>query len=186
MFSPFDRSGKPQTILTGNTSSARVSGSDSDPWMGLWPSPPFPHHHLFANFSTERVPDCHSPRHLLKGEFITIHPSKPEDISQEFTPSLPAWIVLLSMNGLCLSSQPGKRSTTNPMTRVLSTDDSVLQRKTLSMPVQDDEHEFDTANNDRGGLKKIQANPPECLLLDMLMPEIDGMQILETLQAQEI
>jgi CheY-like chemotaxis protein len=72
------------------------------------------------------------------------------------------------------------------MSRVLITDDSVLQRKTLSAIVQDEGHEVDTANNGREALEKIQANPPDCLLLDMLMPEVDGIQVLETLQSQGI
>jgi CheY-like chemotaxis protein len=79
-----------------------------------------------------------------------------------------------------------KRRTTIPMSRILITDDSLLQRKTLSAIVQDEGHEVDTANNGREALEKIQANPPDCLLLDMLMPEIDGIQVLETLQSQRM
>jgi CheY-like chemotaxis protein len=70
------------------------------------------------------------------------------------------------------------------MSRVLITDDSLLQRKTLSAIVQDEGHEVETANNGRDALEKIQINPPDCLLLDMLMPEMDGMQVLETLHSQ--
>lgn len=70
------------------------------------------------------------------------------------------------------------------MSRVLITDDSLLQRKTLSAIVQDEGHEVETANNGREALEKIQTNPPDCLLLDMLMPEMDGMQVLEILHSQ--
>jgi len=70
------------------------------------------------------------------------------------------------------------------MSRVLITDDSLLQRKTLSAIVTDAGHEVDTACNGKEALEKIQANPPECLVLDMLMPIMDGVQVLEQLETQ--
>lgn len=72
------------------------------------------------------------------------------------------------------------------MSRVLITDDSLLQRKTLSAIVTDVGHEVDTACNGQEALGKIQTNPPDCLLLDMLMPVMDGVQVLEALQARNI
>ncbi len=72
------------------------------------------------------------------------------------------------------------------MNRVLITDDSLLQRKTLSAIVADGGYEVDTACNGQEALEKIQANPPDCLMLDMLMPVMDGIQVLETLEAQGV
>ncbi len=72
------------------------------------------------------------------------------------------------------------------MSRILITDDSLLQRKTLSAIVVDAGHEVDTACNGQEALDKIQANPPDCLLLDMLMPVMDGIQVLEGLESQGI
>lgn len=71
------------------------------------------------------------------------------------------------------------------MSRILITDDSLLQRKTLSAIVQDEGHTVETATNGREALEIIRANPPDCLLLDMLMPEVDGIQVLETLKAND-
>ena len=70
------------------------------------------------------------------------------------------------------------------MSRVLIADDSLLQRKTLSAIVADIGYEVDTACNGQESLEKIQAHPPDCLLLDMLMPVMDGVQVLETLKSQ--
>lgn len=70
------------------------------------------------------------------------------------------------------------------MSRVLITDDSLLQRRTLSAIVADIGHEVDTACNGQEALEKIQANPPDCLLLDLLMPVMDGVQVLEQLKSQ--
>jgi CheY-like chemotaxis protein len=72
------------------------------------------------------------------------------------------------------------------MSRILITDDSLLQRRTLSAIVAEGGHEVDTASNGQEALEKIKANPPDCLLLDMLMPVMDGVQVLETLEAQGV
>lgn len=72
------------------------------------------------------------------------------------------------------------------MSRVLITDDSLLQRRTLAAIVTDMGHEVDTACNGQEALQKIQAAPPDCLLLDMLMPVMDGVQVLEQLETQEM
>ena len=72
------------------------------------------------------------------------------------------------------------------MSRVLITDDSLLQRRTLSAIVADIGHEVDTASNGQEALEKIQAYPPDCLLLDMLMPIMDGVQVLEQLESQGV
>ena len=69
------------------------------------------------------------------------------------------------------------------MSRVLITDDSLLQRKTLLAIVADAGHDVDTACNGQEAIEKIQANPPDCLLLDMLMPIMDGVQVLEQLES---
>jgi two-component system chemotaxis response regulator CheY len=69
------------------------------------------------------------------------------------------------------------------MSRVLITDDSLLQRRTLEAIVTDVGHEVDTACNGHEALEKIKANPPDCLLLDMLMPIMDGVQVLEQLES---
>jgi two-component system chemotaxis response regulator CheY len=72
------------------------------------------------------------------------------------------------------------------MSRVLITDDSLLQRKTLSAIVAEAGHQVDTACNGQEALEKIQANPPDCLLLDMLMPIMDGVQVLEQLESRGV
>lgn len=68
------------------------------------------------------------------------------------------------------------------MGHVLIADDSLLQRKTLSAIVGDAGYEVDTACHGQEAIDKIQANPPDCLLLDMLMPVMDGVQVLEQLK----
>jgi len=72
------------------------------------------------------------------------------------------------------------------MSRVLIVDDSLLQRKMLSTLVTAEGHEAQTACNGKEGLDLILTQPPDCAILDMLMPEMDGIQVLEALQTQGI
>ncbi len=72
------------------------------------------------------------------------------------------------------------------MSRVLITDDSSAQRLIISDIAQKMGHEIDTACNGQEAIEKIQANQPDCLLLDMLMPVMDGMKVLETLESKGI
>jgi CheY-like chemotaxis protein len=72
------------------------------------------------------------------------------------------------------------------MSRVLITDDSLLQRRMLTAIVSGEGHETQTATNGREALEIIQSQPPDCMLLDMLMPEMDGVQVLEALQSKGI
>ncbi len=72
------------------------------------------------------------------------------------------------------------------MSRILITDDSMVQRLTLSAIVKAEGHEVVTANNGREAIESIKAQVPDCMLLDILMPEMDGVQVLEALEAENI
>lgn len=72
------------------------------------------------------------------------------------------------------------------MSRVLIVDDSLLQRRMLSSIVEAEGYEVTTASNGKEGLDAILTYPPNCVLLDMLMPEMDGVQVLEALQEKGV
>ncbi len=72
------------------------------------------------------------------------------------------------------------------MSRILITDDSSSQRIILSGILEKLGHEIETAGNGQEALEKIEANPPDCMLLDNLMPVMDGLQTLKTLQTRNI
>jgi len=72
------------------------------------------------------------------------------------------------------------------MSRILIADDSSSQRIIISGILEKLGHEIETAGNGQEALKKIETHPPDCLLLDNLMPVMDGLQTLETLQARNI
>ena len=68
------------------------------------------------------------------------------------------------------------------MSQILITDDSLLQRRTLSTIVKEQGHDILTANNGLEALETIEEHKPDCILLDMLMPVMDGLQVLEKMQ----
>ena len=72
------------------------------------------------------------------------------------------------------------------MIHILLIDDSSFQRRILLGMLQRLGYEVDTACNGQEALEKIQAHLPDCLLLDILMPIMDGVQLLEHLKSQEV
>ncbi len=72
------------------------------------------------------------------------------------------------------------------MKRILITDDSVAQRLILANMVKGFGYEVEMAVNGREAIEQIVANPPDCLLLDSLMPEMTGVEVLEALKARGI
>ena len=72
------------------------------------------------------------------------------------------------------------------MSRILIAEDSSFQRSLLMGILQKLGHDVDIAENGQKAIEKIQANPPDCLLLDMLMPIMDGVAVLEQLESQGI
>jgi len=71
------------------------------------------------------------------------------------------------------------------MSRILIADDSSSQRIILSGILENLGHGIETAGNGQEALEKIGSNPPDCLLLDNLMPVMDGVQTREALQARK-
>lgn len=68
------------------------------------------------------------------------------------------------------------------MAYVLITDDSLVQRKIISKIVTEQGHEVQTAANGYAAMELIAFRAPDCLLLDLLMPEMTGREVLKTLQ----
>ncbi|HWQ67965.1 MAG TPA: response regulator [Methanospirillum sp.] len=68
------------------------------------------------------------------------------------------------------------------MTQILIIDDSLFQRRIISAPLKGGGYEVIEAVNGRDGLEKIIAEKPDLILLDLLMPEKDGYEVLKELQ----
>src|SRR5512139_3553030 len=67
--------------------------------------------------------------------------------------------------------------------KILVVDDTEMNRDMLSTLVQADGHKASIAENGRIGLELIKTEPFDLVLLDVMMPEINGYQVLEQLTA---
>ena len=71
------------------------------------------------------------------------------------------------------------------MAQVLVIEDDSDTRTLLSEFLCDDGHETDEAAEGVTGIEMATANVPDVILLDVLMPRLDGFQVLEALQSDE-
>lgn len=74
------------------------------------------------------------------------------------------------------------------MIRILICDDHPLVRQGLRnlLELQDDMEVIAEASNGREALELIRTHRPDVVLLDLMMPEVDGLGALETLQEENI
>ncbi len=67
------------------------------------------------------------------------------------------------------------------MAKVLVVDDSSFIRKTLARILTEAEHEILEASNGQEALDTISLKSPDCVILDLLMPVMDGITTLRVL-----
>lgn len=67
--------------------------------------------------------------------------------------------------------------------KILVVDDDWLSRKLLSTRLEEDGYTVEMAENGRQALAMLRTQPFDVILLDLLMPEMDGFQVLQSLKA---
>ena len=72
------------------------------------------------------------------------------------------------------------------MAIVLITDDAAFTRRMLRKALLKDDHVVIEAANGIECLEMIETHAPECILLDLLMPELDGFGVLKALSENSI
>lgn len=70
------------------------------------------------------------------------------------------------------------------MALILVIDDSSYQRRVICDMVRDAGYETLEAADGQDGLDKIASDGPTCALVDLLMPQKGGLELLESLKAQ--
>ena len=70
------------------------------------------------------------------------------------------------------------------MARILIVDDSSFTRKALAKMVTALDHETMEASNGREGLELAATQRPDCILVDLIMPEMGGLEVLDVLRDQ--
>lgn len=69
------------------------------------------------------------------------------------------------------------------MAKILIVDDNPDHVTTLAKVLQVKGHEVATAPSGREALAQVIGNPPDVILLDLLMPEMDGASFLEVVRS---
>jgi CheY-like chemotaxis protein len=69
--------------------------------------------------------------------------------------------------------------------RVLVVEDDQATRQMFQRILQKEGWQVTTAENGRLGLEAIQAQQPDLILLDLMMPEMDGFEFMDQLRQQD-
>lgn len=72
------------------------------------------------------------------------------------------------------------------MARILVVDDSWLIRQTLSNYLKKAGHEVTLCENGAQGIEHCLKQPPQCMLVDLLMPDQSGIDVITTLRGQGV
>ncbi|WGV26909.1 response regulator [Halotia branconii] len=72
------------------------------------------------------------------------------------------------------------------MALVLIIDDAAFSRRMIRKFLQVDGYEILEATNGREGLEMVYKHKPNCVLVDLLMPEMNGFEFLKSLQEKDL
>ena len=72
------------------------------------------------------------------------------------------------------------------MAKILIIEDEEVLLNVLKNRIEKEGYEVDTAQDGEIGLKKIEVYRPDLVLLDILMPKMDGMEVLAKLKEKDI
>ena len=72
------------------------------------------------------------------------------------------------------------------MSSILIVDDSKLSRNFLKRILTNAGYETSEAKNGREAITMITQNNPDCIVLDILMPEMDCLEVLEELKSKGV
>lgn len=70
------------------------------------------------------------------------------------------------------------------MNKILIIDDSLFQRRSIRKILSQRPYEIQEATNGREGLDMLKSYQPDCVILDILMPDMDGLSFLAAAQQQ--
>jgi adenylate cyclase len=85
-----------------------------------------------------------------------------------------------------LQRMMGRFRTSARPTRILLVEDDALQRELMCEWLVGEQWTVHEAANGRDALALLRANKPDVILLDLMMPEMDGFQIVAALQEEPL
>jgi len=69
--------------------------------------------------------------------------------------------------------------------RILCIDDEAGVVELISLILKSQNFQVDGANSGREGLESMRQNPPDAVLLDIMMPEMDGWEVYRQMKADD-
>jgi DNA-binding response OmpR family regulator len=72
-----------------------------------------------------------------------------------------------------------------PDASVLVVDDDPVIRRMLQLSYESEGFRVTTAADGVEGLEALRTSPPDVLILDIMMPKLDGMKVMDELKADE-
>lgn len=70
--------------------------------------------------------------------------------------------------------------------KILLIEDDTFFQNFYALKLREQQFEVETASNGEEGMEKIKTCMPSIILLDMIMPRMDGFEVLATLQKDTI
>lgn len=70
--------------------------------------------------------------------------------------------------------------------RILVIDDSAIARRLARSTFEQEGYEVTEAENGSTGLELIRSQAPDCVVLDLLMPEMTGQDLLQEIRREEL
>lgn len=69
--------------------------------------------------------------------------------------------------------------------KILIVDDEVDFVELMKTRLEASDYEVTSANNGKAALEKIKSDKPDAILLDIMMPELDGLSVLKEIRAHD-
>ncbi len=69
--------------------------------------------------------------------------------------------------------------------KILVVDDSRTQLEWLVKVLEREGHDVRTAHDGKEAIRKVRTEPPDLVLLDMILPDMDGLEVLRIVKARE-
>jgi len=83
------------------------------------------------------------------------------------------------------AAEPEKEMDTSGFKKILVIDDSLVIRKMVEIALEEEEFNIHTAVSGKEGLDIMDKTNPDLVILDMMLPDINGIEILKTIKASK-
>ncbi len=69
--------------------------------------------------------------------------------------------------------------------KVLIIEDEGTMSRVLSLKLEKQGYEVDIANDGKEGIEHVSKNKYNCIVLDLMMPNVDGFEVLKTIRSKD-